>query len=72
MRSAKRTFVRIQRIAKRIERRQSLQRVLDAMETRRMSAKEKIQLVERIAKDCTAGVITQAEANQMTKTVKMV
>lgn len=71
MRSAKRTLVRIQRIAERVERRQSLQRVLDAMETRRMSAKDRLQLVERIAKDCMAGVITQAEANKMTKIVNM-
>ena len=36
-----------------------------------MSAKDRLQLVERIAKDCMAGVITQAEANKMTKTVNM-
>lgn len=71
MRSTKRTFERMQRIAERIERRQSLQRVLDAIETRRMSVEEKIKLLERIMKDCMAGVITPAEANKMTKTVKM-
>ena len=42
------------------------------MGTRRMSAKDKIHLVERIEKDCMAGVSTRAEANKMTKTVKMV
>lgn len=70
MRSTKRTLERIQRIAERVERRQSLQRVLDAIRTRRISVEEKIKLLERIENDCMAGVITPAEANKMTKTVK--
>lgn len=59
----------MQRIAERVERRGPLKRLLDAMETRRMSAKEKLRLLERIVNDCMAGVITPAEANRMTKTV---
>ena len=72
MRSKKSALERVRRIEERVLRRQSLKRVLDATATRRMSAKEKMKLVERIANDCRSGVITQAEANQMTKTVKMV
>ena len=71
MRSKKSALERVRQIEERVERRRSLQRVLAAIEIRRMSAREKIQLVERIAKDCMAGVITPAEANKMTKTVKM-
>ena len=72
MRSTKRTFERVQRIAERVERRQSLLRVLEAIGTCRISGEERIQLLERIVNDCVAGVITPAEANRMTKTLKMV
>jgi prefoldin subunit 5 len=71
MRSTKNTLERMRQRLQRVERRQSLQRVLDAIETRRMSVDEKIKLLERIANDCMAGVITPAEANKMTKTVKI-
>jgi hypothetical protein len=72
MRSTKRTLERMQQITERVERRQSLQRVLDAIRTRRISVEEKIKLLERIGNDCMAGVITLEEANKMAKTVKMV
>ena len=69
MRSKKSALERVQRLAERVERRQSLQRVLDTIETRRISVEEKVTLLERIVNECTAGVITLTEAKKMTKAV---
>ena len=55
--------------AEQLERREALQRILDAIGT--MTAKETLKLSSRIMKDLAAGKITPAEANKLTKAVSV-
>lgn len=61
----------LMRRTEKLERRQSFQRLLTAIETGSMSREEKVRILAETTKQVATGKITQTQANKLTKAIKL-